>query len=127
MVRSTLKFSSGIPKAAKYRTTAANSSTPVSNNSCFAVALATKFRSSGVRVQLYAEQKKFKAKMSYADKIGAPFVVFLGEDEIRDGVVACKDMQSGEQTKMGFEETLARVRQLVKIFFNSAAVFSRPS
>ncbi len=49
--------------------------------------------------------------MSYADKIGAPFVVFLGEDEIRDGVVACKDMQSGEQTKMGFEETLARVRK----------------
>ena len=39
-----------------------------------------------------------------------PFVVFLGEDEIREGVVACKDMKSGEQTKLGFEETLARVR-----------------
>jgi histidyl-tRNA synthetase len=48
--------------------------------------------------------------MNYADKIGVPFVVFLGEDEIREGVVACKDMKSGEQTKLGFEETLARVR-----------------
>lgn len=84
---------------------------PMTDDLSPAVELATKFRSSGVRVQLYAEQKKFKAKMSYADKIGAPFVVFLGEDEIRDGVVACKDMQSGEQTKMGFEETLARVRK----------------
>ncbi len=75
-----------------------------------AVELATRFRNAGVRVQLYGEQKKFKAKMNYADKIGIPFVVFLGEDEIRDGVVACKDMKSGEQTKLGFEETLARVR-----------------
>ncbi len=75
-----------------------------------AVELATRFRNAGVRVQLYGEQKKFKAKMNYADKIGVPFVVFLGEDEIRDGVVACKDMKSGEQTKLGFEETLARVR-----------------
>jgi histidyl-tRNA synthetase len=75
-----------------------------------AVELATRFRNAGVRVQLYGERKKFKAKMNYADKIGVPFVVFLGEDEIRDGVVACKDMKSGEQTKLGFEETLARVR-----------------
>ena len=75
-----------------------------------AVELATRFRNAGVRVQLYGERKKFKAKMNYADKIGVPFVVFLGEDEIRDGVVACKDMRSGEQTKLGFEETLARVR-----------------
>ena len=75
-----------------------------------AVELATRFRNAGVRVQLYGEQKKFKAKMNYADKIGVPFMVFLGEDEIREGVVACKDMKSGEQTKLGFEETLARVR-----------------
>ncbi len=81
-----------------------------------AVELATRFRNAGVRVQLYGEQKKFKAKMNYADKIKVPFVVFLGEDELRDGVVACKDMKSGEQTKLGFDETLARVRDgLVKM------------
>ena len=75
-----------------------------------AVELATKFRSAGIRVQLYTEQKKFKAKMNYADKTGIPYVVFLGEDEIRDGVTACKDMASGEQTRLGLEETLERVR-----------------
>ena len=44
-----------------------------------AVELATKFRNAGVRVQLYGEQRKFKAKMNYADKIGVRYVVFLGE------------------------------------------------
>ncbi len=75
-----------------------------------AVALATQLRSAGIRVQLYAEQKKFKAKMSYADKIGVPFVVFLGEDEIQSGVVACKDMATGEQTKLSFTDTLNRIQ-----------------
>ena len=75
-----------------------------------AIELATKFRDAGVRVQLYTEQKKFKAKMNYADKIGVPYVVFLGEDEISAGVCSCKDMVTGEQTKGGVDETLARVK-----------------
>ena len=83
---------------------------PMTEDLSPAVELSTKFRAAGVRVQLYTEQKKFKAKMNYADKIGVPYVVFLGEDEIKDGVVACKDMVSGEQTKLGFEETLERVQ-----------------
>ena len=83
---------------------------PMTEDLSPAVELSTKFRGAGIRVQLYSEQKKFKAKMNYADKTGVPYVVFLGEDEIRDGVVACKDMASGKQTKLGFEETLERVR-----------------
>lgn len=75
-----------------------------------AAALATKFRDAGVRTQIYFEEKKFKAKMSYASKIGVPYVVFLGEDEIQSGTVSCKDMATGEQTALGFAETLARVR-----------------
>ncbi len=83
---------------------------PMTEDLSPAIALATRLRDEGVRVQLYAEQKKFKQKMSYADKIGVPYVVFLGEDEISAGLVACKDMASGEQTKLGFGETLARIR-----------------
>ena len=75
-----------------------------------AIALATRLRGEGIRVQLYTEAKKFKAKMNYADKIGVPFAVFLGEDEIREGVVSCKDMVSGEQTKLDFSGTVARVK-----------------
>ena len=83
---------------------------PMTDDLSHAIALATRFRQAGLRVQLYTEQKKFKAKMSYADKTGVPFVVFLGEDEIREGVVACKDMVSGEQTKLDFQGTLERVQ-----------------
>ena len=83
---------------------------PMTGDLSHAIALATRFRQAGLRVQLYTEQRKFKAKMSYADKTGVPFVVFLGEDEIREGVVACKDMVSGEQTKLDFQGTLERVQ-----------------
>ena len=83
---------------------------PMTEDLSAAVALATQLRSAGVRTQLYTEQKKFKAKMNYADKLGIPYVVFLGEDEIRDGIVACKDMESGEQTNLPYEATLARIR-----------------
>lgn len=75
-----------------------------------AVTLATRLRAAGVRTQLYTEQKKFKAKMSYADKLGVPYVVFLGDDEIAGNVVACKDMTSGEQTTLPFDETLALIQ-----------------
>ncbi len=75
-----------------------------------AVTLATRLRAAGVRTQLYTEQKKFKAKMSYADKLGVPYVVFLGDDEIAGNVVACKDMTSGEQTTLPFDEALALIQ-----------------
>ena len=75
-----------------------------------AVTLATRLRAAGIRTQLYTEQRKFKAKMSYADKLGVPYVVFLGDDEIAGNVVACKDMTSGEQTTLPFEETLALIQ-----------------
>ncbi len=76
-----------------------------------AVTLATRLRAAGVRTQLYTEQKKFKAKMSYADKLGVPYVVFLGDDEIAGNVVACKDMASGQQTTLPFDETLGLIRR----------------
>ena len=83
---------------------------PMTDDLSPAIALATQLRGAGIRVQLYTEQKKFKAKMSYADKTGVPYVVFVGEDEIREGVVACKDMATGEQTKLDVARTLARIQ-----------------
>ena len=84
---------------------------PMAEDLSPAISLATQLRSAGIRTQLYTEQKKFKAKMNYANNLGIPYVVFLGEDEIAAGVVACKDMTTGEQTKLGFDETLARIRE----------------
>ena len=84
---------------------------PMTEDLAPAISLATQLRTAGIRTQIYTEQKKFKAKMNYANNLGIPYVLFLGDDEIAAGVVACKDMASGEQTKLGFDDTLARIRQ----------------
>ena len=79
-----------------------------------AVAAATALRRAGVRTQLYGEKRKFKAKMSYADKLGVPFVVLMGEDEIREGLLSVKDMCTGEQQKLPAEEAAAFIRSAVE-------------
>ena len=83
---------------------------PMTDDLTQAVRTATLLRDAGIRTQLYCEQKKFKAKISYADKLSIPYVIFLGEDEINAGVVACKDMKSGEQTKLNTQETIDRIK-----------------
>lgn len=82
---------------------------PMTEDLSPAVSLATALRQAGVRTQLYTEPKKFKNKIGYADKLGIPYVVFLGEDEIAANVIALKDMKTGEQTKGTLDETLARI------------------
>ncbi|MBQ1804670.1 MAG: histidine--tRNA ligase, partial [Oscillospiraceae bacterium] len=53
---------------------------PMTQDLAPAIALATALRAQGIRTQLYTEQKKFKGKMNYADKLRVPYVLFLGED-----------------------------------------------
>ncbi len=72
-----------------------------------AIALATRLRQAGIRTQLYSEQKKFKQKMAYADRLGVPYCVFLGEDEIAAGTCSVKDMATGQQVTVTPEEAVA--------------------
>ena len=76
-----------------------------------AISLAESLRSNGLKVQLYAEQKKFKQKMAYADKLGVKFAVLLGEDEINAGKCSVKNMVSGEQITVTPEEAAAHILQ----------------
>ena len=75
-----------------------------------AIALAESLRSAGLRVQLYGEQKKFKQKMAYADKLGVPFAVLLGEDEIAESMCSVKNMRTGEQVKLTAEDAAAFIK-----------------
>ena len=79
---------------------------PMTADPAPAIALAESLRTGGLRVQLYGENKKFKQKMSYADKLGVPFAVLLGEDEINAGKCSVKDMRSGEQQLLTPEEAV---------------------
>ncbi len=84
---------------------------PMSEDLGYAISAATVLRNAGVRTQLYCEQKKFKAKMSYADKLSIPYVVLIGEDEMVAGVVAVKNMQSGEQVKLSPAEAAKFIKE----------------
>ena len=83
---------------------------PMTDDLSPAIAFAARLRQAGVRAQLYTEQRKFKQKMSYADKLAIPYVVFLGEDEIAKGAVSVKDMATGEQQTLSQEEGTALIR-----------------
>ena len=83
---------------------------PMTEDLSAAIALATQLRSAGVRTQLYGEQKKFKQKMSYADKLGVPYVIFLGGEEIASGVAAVKNMRTGEQVKVSPDEAVKLIQ-----------------
>ena len=83
---------------------------PMTDDLSPAIAFAARLRQAGVRAQLYTEQRKFKQKMSYADKLAIPYVVFLGEDEIAKGAVSVKDMATGEQQTLSQEEGAALIR-----------------
>lgn len=84
---------------------------PMSEDIGPAVSAATVLRAGGVRTQLYVEKKKFKAKMSYADRIRVPFVVLLGEDEINEGVCSVKNMRTGEQSKFTPAEAAKYIKE----------------
>ena len=87
---------------------------PMSDDFVKAVEVATALRDAGIRTQLYCEKKKFKAKIGYADKLGIPYVVFLGEDEIANNVVTLKDMTSGEQKTAPIWEAVADIKAGLK-------------
>jgi len=95
---------------------------PMTGDLAPAIAFATTLRQSGVRAQLYTEQKKFKQKMSYADRLGVPFAAFLGEDEIAQGKVSLKDMHSGEQKPLAPDEAVEAVTRSVKANQDAAPI-----
>ena len=83
---------------------------PMTDDLSAAVALASELRAGGLRVQIYSEKKKFKAKIGYADKLGIPFVIFLGEDEIAQHVCALKNMATGVQEAVTSAAALETIR-----------------
>lgn len=98
---------------------------PMTEDFSAAVKLATQLRSAGVRTQIYSEQKKFKAKISYADKLGIPYVVFLGEDELAQGVCAVKNLRTGEQVSLPPEEAAQCIKNGVSALENGAVMIEK--
>lgn len=83
---------------------------PMTEELGFAAETATLLRESGIRTQLYTEEKKFKQKLSYASKLGIPFAVIIGEDEAKSGLVSLKDMRRGEQISCAPAEAAEKIK-----------------
>ena len=83
---------------------------PMSDDLQAAIQTATALRDAGIRTQLYTEKKKFKARIGYAAKLGIPYAVFLGEDEIAQGVVSCKDLAAGQQQALPVEQLIPQLK-----------------
>jgi histidyl-tRNA synthetase len=66
-----------------------------------ALGLATQLRRKGLRALCDTMERSVKAQMKYADKLGARFSCILGENEIKDGKIRIKNMQTGENTETG--------------------------
>ena len=72
--------------------------------------LMSKFRDEGVKADIINETKSFKAKMKEANKRNLPYIIILGEDEVKAGIYTLKDMRTGEQEKLKFDEILEKLK-----------------
>ena len=77
---------------------------PMTQDIEYCINAMTALRKAGVKVQTYFEDKKLKKKMTYANRINAPYAVLIGDDEIAAGKVALKDLETGEQSVCTAEE-----------------------
>jgi len=65
-----------------------------------AIGIARTMRESGLRVEMFSPERKLKALLSRANKIGARFAVIIGENEIAKGVVVLRDLQASSQREV---------------------------
>ncbi len=63
------------------------------------IKLAAALRKEDIFTQIYLEETKLGKKFNYADKMGIPFVIVIGEEEKKTGEYTLRDMKSGQQTK----------------------------
>ena len=75
-----------------------------------AIKLAGDLRNAGIAADVMYRQCKFKKKMEYANKIGVPYLVIIGEEEAQSKLYAVKDMTTGEQTKLTTPELIEKLK-----------------
>jgi histidyl-tRNA synthetase len=67
-----------------------------------------KLRQSGIAAMLYPDAVKMKKQMVYADTLKAPYVAIIGENELNEGKITLKNMQSGTQQNLTIDEIISQ-------------------
>lgn len=64
----------------------------------------TSLREANIKCEVYPDQAKIKKQMNYANKKGVPYVLMIGENEIKEGKYQLKDMKTGTQQQLSADE-----------------------
>jgi histidyl-tRNA synthetase len=72
----------------------------------YCLPLVEKLRKMSINAEIYPENAKMKKQMAYADSKKIPFVALIGPDEVCSGLLTVKNMQTGAQVKLSFNQLL---------------------
>ncbi|WP_027627732.1 histidine--tRNA ligase [Ruminiclostridium cellobioparum] len=75
-----------------------------------ALELATKVREAGIAAEIYFNEGKIGKKFSYADKLGIPYAVVVGEDEVNTGIYKLKNMATGDQAELDIQRIIEQLK-----------------
>ena len=73
------------------------------------IEVANVLRNAGINTEIYFDDKKIKAKFKYADRLKIPYVIVIGEDEIKSGKYTIKNMEEGTQEQLEIEEIIKKL------------------
>ena len=71
--------------------------------------LAKSLRARGVKTEIFLDDVPMKKKLNYANKQGIPFVILIGDDEIRTDTYTVKNMKNGEQQRISANEVFKKL------------------
>ena len=74
------------------------------------IALSKKLRELDIKNQIYYEKGKVGKKFGFADKSRIPYVIIIGSEEIENERYTLRDMKTGEQEMLSFEELVEKIK-----------------
>lgn len=72
----------------------------------YAMKAVAKLRQNGVKVELYPDKAKIGKQFQHIDKRGIPYAILVGAEEIQNSAYAIKNLASGEQQTVDFDNLL---------------------
>lgn len=75
----------------------------------YGLKVVTQLRKRGISSEVYPEEAKLKKQLDYANKKMVPFTIVIGSEEMANGQLAFKNMQTGEQYKMTVDEIINKI------------------
>ena len=76
----------------------------------YCLPIINKVRQSGLRAEIFPDSAKMKKQMSYANAKQIPYVALAGENEMNEGKITLKNMETGEQQLLTPEELITTIK-----------------